>query len=68
MRDGRWRLLANASGEAGYVRVLPDTDGGWHRIGYGRWGDLRWNGCEYVSDEDTQTAYREVCRPIRSND
>lgn len=64
LKAGRWRLLAEADGEPGYVRVLPQTDGGWHRLGYGH-EPYYWNGCEYLTREMAEQDRRDGLDPCR---
>lgn len=63
-KAGKWRLLSDSDGEAGYIQVLPQTDGGWHRIGYGREA-YYWNGCEYINREMAEQDRRDGLDPCR---
>lgn len=59
-----WRQLAEISAEPGSVSLLPEADGGWHRLGYGR-QPFFWNGCEYLTADDAQADRRDGVNPCR---
>lgn len=59
-----WRQLADISAEPGAISLLPEADGGWHRLGYGR-QPFFWNGCEYLTADDAQADRRDGLDPCR---
>ncbi len=59
-----WRELADISAEPEALSLLPETDGGWHRLDYGQ-EPYYWNGCEYSTASDAEADQRDGYPPCR---
>jgi hypothetical protein len=57
-RAGGLRPVADIDAEPGALFVLPESDGGWRRLSYGRWIFV-WTGCGYATGEDIDEARKD---------